>query len=114
MRSSWRYRHVAITPYSIEGFHGFARRFFLCSLVLFHGLKIFSMDKPVNSLIGEKVRAHIEVNRKTNCPNFAGPTFSNPGELPTIFTMLSTAPLLKSKKKLNPKIQILKAIYYEG
>ena len=69
MGSSWRYRHVAITPYSIEGFHGFARRFFLCSLVLFHGLKIFSMDEPVNSLVGGKLRAGIKVNRKTKRPN---------------------------------------------
>ena len=27
------------------------------------------MDEPVNSLIGEKLGAYVEVNRKTNRPN---------------------------------------------
>ena len=38
MGSNWRYRHVAITPYSIGGFHKIACTFFTGSLVLFHGL----------------------------------------------------------------------------
>ena len=38
MGSSWRYCHVAITPYSIGGFHGLAHMFFTGLLVLFHGL----------------------------------------------------------------------------
>ena len=29
------------------------------------------MNEPVNSLTGEKLRARIEVNRKTNWPNFS-------------------------------------------
>ena len=33
------------------------------------------MDEPVNSLIGEKLRAHIEVNRKSNQPNWPAPPF---------------------------------------
>ena len=68
MGSSWRYRHVAITPYSIGGFHGLACTFFT-------GSHIASMDEPVNSLIGEKLQACIEVNRKTNGPIWPVPPF---------------------------------------
>ena len=41
------------------------------------------MDEPVNSLVGEKLRACIEVNRKTNWPYWPAPpfiAFSYPGE----------------------------------
>ena len=38
MGSSWRYRYVTITPYSIGGFHGLARMFFTGSLVPFQVL----------------------------------------------------------------------------
>ena len=38
MGSSWRYCHVAITPYSIGGFHGLPCTFFTGLLVLFHWL----------------------------------------------------------------------------
>ena len=38
MGSSWRYRHVAITHYSIRGFHGLACMFSKGSHVLFLGL----------------------------------------------------------------------------
>ena len=62
MGSSWRYRHVAITPYSIGGFHGLPHTFFT-------GSHFASMDEPVNSHVGEKLQARIEVNRKTNQPN---------------------------------------------
>ena len=34
------------------------------------------MDKPVNLLVGEKLRAHIEENKKINSAQLAGPTFS--------------------------------------
>ena len=34
------------------------------------------MDEPSNSLVGEKLLARIEVNRKTNRPNLPAPTFS--------------------------------------
>ena len=68
MGSSWRYHHVAITPYSIGRFHGLAYMFFM-------GLYFASMDKPVNSMVGEKLRARIEVNRKTNQPNGPAPPF---------------------------------------
>ena len=61
MESSWRYLHFAITPYSIGGFHGLARTFFTGSLLLFMGSHFASMDKPVNSLVGEKLWARIEV-----------------------------------------------------
>ena len=45
------------------------------------------MDEPVNSLVGEKIWAHIKVNRKTNRPNWPAPPFNsifNPGEPPYI------------------------------
>ena len=32
-------------------------------------------DEPVNSLVGEKLQAGIEVNRKTNQPNWPAPPF---------------------------------------
>ena len=38
MGSNWRNRHFTIMPYSIGGFHGLARTFFMGSLLLFHGL----------------------------------------------------------------------------
>ena len=66
MGSSWRYCHVTITPYSIGGFHGLGRMFFT-------GLHFASMDEPVNSLIGEKLEACMEVNIKTNRPNWPAP-----------------------------------------
>ena len=68
MGSSWRYRHVAITPYSIGGFHGLARTFFT-------GSHLALLDKPANSLEGEKLWALIKVNRKTNRPNRPAPPF---------------------------------------
>ena len=68
MGSSWRYRHVAITRYSLGGFQGLALKFFT-------GSHLASMDKPVNSLVGEKLQACIEVNRKTNGPNLPAPPF---------------------------------------
>ena len=34
------------------------------------------MDEPGNSLLGEKLRAHIEENKKINSAQSAGPTFS--------------------------------------
>ena len=75
MGSSWRYSHVAITPYSIGGFHEFACTFFNGFLVLFHGLALRFAVRALNSLIGEKLRARIEVNRKTNRPNWPAPPF---------------------------------------
>ena len=66
MGSSWRYPHVAIMPYSIGGSHVLACTFFLSSLVLFTGSHFALMDEPVNSLVGEKLKALIEVNRNTN------------------------------------------------
>ncbi len=36
--TSLAYRHVAIMPYSLGGFQGVARTFFMGLLVLFHGL----------------------------------------------------------------------------
>ena len=68
MGSSWRYCHVAIMPYSIRGFYGLACTFFTDS-------HFTAMDEPVNSLAGEKLGAHIEVNRKTNQPNWPAPPF---------------------------------------
>ena len=59
MVSSWRYCHVTIKPYSIGEFHGLARTFFT-------GLHFTLMDKPMSSLVGEKLWAGIKVNRKTN------------------------------------------------
>ena len=75
MGSSWRYRHVAITPYSIGGFHGLAHTFFMGLLVLFHRLAFRFDGGACESLIGEKLRARIEVNRKTNRPNWPAPPF---------------------------------------
>ena len=34
------------------------------------------MDEPMNSLVGEKLQAYIEVNRKKKLAQSAGPTFS--------------------------------------
>ena len=68
MGSSWRYRHVAITLYSLEGFHGLAHTFFT-------GLHFALMDEPKNSLVGEKLQARIEVNKQKNLPNWPAPPF---------------------------------------
>ena len=76
MGSSWKYRHVTITPYSIGGFHRLAHTFFTGSLVLFQGLA-FHLEEPLNSLIGEKLRARIDVNRKTNWPNWPAQPFQS-------------------------------------
>ena len=75
MGSSWRYHHVAIMPYSIGGFYGLACTFYTGLLVLFHGLAFRLIEEPVNSLVGEKLRAPIEVNRKTNRPKRPAPPF---------------------------------------
>ena len=78
MGSSVRYCNVTITTYSIGGFHGLARMFFM-------GSHLSSMDEPMNSLVGEKLQAHIEVKRETNRHNgqpHLFTAFSNPGELP--------------------------------
>ena len=84
MGSSWRYHHVAIMLYSLEGFHGLVCTFFTGSLVLFMGLHFVSMDKPVNSFVGEKLWARIKVNRKTKispiCRSHLFKAFSNPVE----------------------------------
>ena len=64
MGSSWRYRHVPITPYSIGDFTGSVVRFSQARLYFFTGLHLASMYKPVNSLVGKKLQACIEVNRK--------------------------------------------------
>ena len=77
MGSSWRYCHVAITPYSIRGFHRLALRFSRARLYFFTGLHFALMDEPMNSLVGEKLQAYIEVNRKKNWHNLPAPPFHN-------------------------------------
>ena len=83
MGSSWRYRHVAITPYSIGGFHGLPHTYFT-------GSHFASMDEPVNSHVGEKLRALIEVNRKKKSAQSAGPTFSQhlPSQVSPLYIQL--------------------------
>ena len=84
MGSSVRYCNVTITTYSIGGFHGLARMFFM-------GSHFSSMDEPMNSLVGEKLQAHIEVKRETNRHNgqpHLFTAFSNPGEPPTYPTRM--------------------------
>ena len=68
--------HVAITPYSIGGFHRLARTFFTGSLVLFHGSHFSLMDEPVNLLVGEKTTGSHRSKQKNKSAQSAGPTFS--------------------------------------
>ena len=92
MGSSWRYvpafcnndlldRGISGAPLYV--FHKLACTFSLD--LFFTGSHFASVDKPVNSLVGEKLRARIEVNRKTN-HLIAWPhlftAFSNPSEPP--------------------------------
>ena len=91
MGSSWIYCHVPIKPYSIRGFHTLARRFSWVRLYSFTGSHFASMDEPVNSLVGEKLQACIEVNRKTNWPNWPAPPFNSifqPRWAPTISNLI--------------------------
>ena len=80
MGSSWRYRHVAITPYLLH--RGISRP----RLYFFMGFYFALMDEPANSFVGEKLRARIEVKIKKNWPNQPAPPFHsiffNPGEPP--------------------------------
>ena len=60
--------------------HFFSRAclyFFYRPLYFFMGSHFAMIDEPVNSLIGEKVKARIEVNRKTNWPNRPAPPFNS-------------------------------------
>ena len=41
----------------------------------FTGLSIEAKCEPMNSLVGEKLQAHIEVNRETNRPKWPAPPF---------------------------------------
>ena len=50
-------------------------RFSWARLYFFTALHFTLMDEPVNSLVGEKLRAPIEVNRKTNRPKRPAPPF---------------------------------------
>ena len=88
MGSSWRYRHDAITPYSIERFTGSLVRFSWACLYFFTGSNFAWMDEPVNSLLGEKLRACIKVNRKTNQPNWPAPPFHSIFQPPTTYIQL--------------------------
>ena len=68
MGSSWRCCNNALLHRGF--FMGLLVRFSGARLYFFTGLHFASMDEPVNSLVGEKLRARIEVNRKTNWPNW--------------------------------------------
>ena len=79
MGSSWRYRHVAITPYLLH--RGISRP----RLYFFMGFYFALMDEPANSFVGEKLQARIEVKIKKIGP-ISRPhlftAFSDPGEPP--------------------------------
>ena len=76
MGSSWRYCHVAITPYSIGGFHGLARTFSRGSLVLFHGLA-FGFDGPAREFTCRWKTTGLHWSKQKNkSAQSAGPNFS--------------------------------------
>ena len=76
MGSSWRYRHVAIMPYSIGGFHGLARTFFTGLLVLFHGLA-FRFDGQAREFTHWWKTTFLHWSKQKNkLSQSAGPTFS--------------------------------------
>ena len=76
MGSSWRYRHVAITPYSIGGFHGLALTFVTGSLVLFHRLT-FRFDELAREFTRRwKTMGSHRRKQKNKSAQLTGPTFS--------------------------------------
>ena len=76
MGSSWRYRHVTITPYYIGGFHGLNHMFFTSSLVLFHGLK-FRFDEQARDFTRRWKTTGLHQNKQKNqSAQSAGQTFS--------------------------------------
>ena len=70
MGSSWRYRHVAITPYSIGGFHGLAHTFFMGLLVLFNGLA-FCFDEFTRRWKTTDSHRSKQKNKSTQLASFA-------------------------------------------
>ena len=76
MGSSWRYRHIAIAPYSIGGFQGLACIFFTGLLVLFHGLA-FRFDGQAREFTCRwKTTGWHWSKQKNKSAQSAGPTFS--------------------------------------
>ena len=76
MGSSWRYRHVPITPYSIEGFHVFARTFFKGLLVIFHRLAFGFNGRAREFTRRWKTTGSHGSKQKNKSAQLAGPTFS--------------------------------------
>ena len=76
MESSWRYRHVAIKPYSIGGFYRLVRTFFTSSLVLFHGLAFNFDGWTCEFTLRWKTKGSHQSKQKDKLAQLAGPTFS--------------------------------------
>ena len=74
MGSSWRYRHVAITPYSIGGFHVLTCMFFTDLLVLFQGLA-FCFDGQAREFTGRwRATGWHRIKQKNKLAQSAGST----------------------------------------
>ena len=76
MGSSWRYRHVAIMPYSLGGFHGLPCMFFTGLLVLFHGLAFRFNGRAREFTCRWKTTGWHWSKQKNKSAQSAGPTFS--------------------------------------
>ena len=73
MGSRWRYRYVAITPYSIGGFQGLACTFLWARLYFFTGSHFTSTQKFTRRW---KPMGSHRSEHKTKSAQLAGPTFS--------------------------------------
>ena len=119
MGSSWRYCHVAITPYSLGGFQGIACMFFTSLLVLFHGLA-FCFDGQAREFTRRRktLGLHRSKKKKQIGPNSRPhlfTAFSNPGEPPLYPTrshlLWDRSKRLKLKQSIKRSIITLKAKY---